>query len=97
MLHGFLDQRCPKSGPSQPCRSTQTELDADGRFGILVELILGEAIQEIRFSDAGIADKHQLEQVIVVGSECCHPVFFIPRGHVHVMFFSLYSFVLLEE
>lgn len=42
------------------------ELDADGGFGLLAELILGETGEEVGFSDAGVADQHHLEKIIVI-------------------------------
>lgn len=42
------------------------ELDADGGLGLAAELILGEPGEEIGFADAGVADEHNLEQIIVI-------------------------------
>mmetsp|Transcript_803 Transcript_803/g.1763 ORF Transcript_803/g.1763 Transcript_803/m.1763 type:complete len:161 (-) Transcript_803:18-500(-) len=41
------------------------ELNSDGRLGFEVELIAGEPRQEVGLTDAGIADKDDLEKVIV--------------------------------
>jgi hypothetical protein len=42
------------------------ELDADGGLGLEAELVLGEAGEEVRLADAGVADEHHLEEVVVV-------------------------------
>ena len=42
------------------------ELDADGGLGLEAELVAGEAGEEVGLADAGVADEHHLEQVVVV-------------------------------
>jgi len=42
------------------------ELDADGGLGLEAELVLGEAGEEVGLADAGVADEHHLEEVVVV-------------------------------
>ena len=42
------------------------ELDADGRLGLEVELVAGEAGEEVGLADAGVADEDDLEQIVVL-------------------------------
>jgi len=42
------------------------ELDANGGLGLQVELVLGEAREEVGLAHAGIADQDHLEEVVVV-------------------------------
>ena len=58
------------------------ELDTDGGLGLEAELVLGEAGEEVGLADAGVADEHHLEEVVVVvlgpvpasvGSHCSPP------------------------
>jgi hypothetical protein len=42
------------------------ELDANGGFGLEVELVLGEPGEQIRLADARVPDQDHLEEVIVV-------------------------------
>ncbi|RRT41826.1 hypothetical protein B296_00028333, partial [Ensete ventricosum] len=46
--------------------ATRGELDADGGLGLVAELIPREPRDEVRLPDAGVADEHHLEEVIVV-------------------------------
>nr|CAB3497634.1 unnamed protein product [Digitaria exilis] len=47
------------------------ELDADGGLGLEAELVAGEAGEDIGLADAGVADEHDLEEVVVL---VVHPV-----------------------
>lgn len=42
------------------------ELDANGGLGLQVELVLGEAREEVGLAHAGVADEDHLEEVVVV-------------------------------
>lgn len=40
------------------------ELDPDGGLGVEVELVAGEAREQLRLADRGVADEHHLEDVV---------------------------------
>ena len=40
------------------------ELDPDGGLGVEAELVAGEARQDLRLADSGVADEHHLEDVV---------------------------------
>lgn len=42
------------------------EFDADGRLAVEVELVAGEPGEQVRFADAGISNKDDLEEVLEV-------------------------------
>jgi hypothetical protein len=42
------------------------ELDADGGLGLEAELVAGESGEEVGLADAGVADEHHLEEVVVL-------------------------------
>jgi hypothetical protein len=42
------------------------ELDADGGLGLEAELVAREAREQVGLADAGVADEHHLEEVVVV-------------------------------
>lgn len=42
------------------------ELNSDCGFGLQTELVASESGKQIGLSDAGIADQHHLEQIIIV-------------------------------
>mmetsp|Transcript_14306 Transcript_14306/g.30342 ORF Transcript_14306/g.30342 Transcript_14306/m.30342 type:complete len:230 (-) Transcript_14306:421-1110(-) len=48
------------------------EFHPDGRFGFEIELVSGESTQKIRFTDTGVPNQDNLEQVVVffVNSSC---------------------------
>lgn len=60
------------------------ELDADGRFGLEVELVAGEPREEVGLTDTGVADEDDLEQVIVF--------FVYAGGHLVLILSSIYLF-----
>ena len=47
------------------------ELDADGGLGLEAELVAGEPGEDVGLADAGVADEHDLEEVVVL---VVHPV-----------------------
>jgi hypothetical protein len=47
------------------------ELDADGGLGLEAELVAGESGEDVGLPDAGVADEHDLEEVVVL---VVHPV-----------------------
>nr|ACN34673.1 unknown [Zea mays] len=42
------------------------ELDADGGLGLEAELVAGESGEDVGLADAGVADEHDLEEVVVL-------------------------------
>jgi len=50
------------------------ELDADGGLGLEAELVLGEAGEEVGLADAGVADEHDLEEVVALVHPVRHPI-----------------------
>lgn len=61
------------------------ELDADGGLGFKAKLIASEAGEEIGLANAGVADQHHLEQVIVL----------LVRSPSHFFFLSFFTFILI--
>ncbi len=47
------------------------ELDANGGLGLEAELVAGESREDVGLADAGVADEHDLEEVVVL---VVHPV-----------------------
>jgi hypothetical protein len=43
-----------------------SELDADGGLGLEAELVARESREDVGLADAGVADEHDLEEVVVL-------------------------------
>ena len=50
------------------------ELDADGGLGLEAELVAGEAGEDVGLADAGVADEHDLEEVVALVHPVRHPI-----------------------
>lgn len=51
-------------GAGVDVEGARLELDSDGGLGVEVELVAGEAGEQLRLAHSGIADEHHLEDVI---------------------------------
>ena len=50
------------------------ELDADGGLGLEAELVAGEPGEDVGLADAGVADEHDLEEVVALVHPVRHPI-----------------------